>query len=123
MRQSLLLWVMRTQVPGCFPSFNRNLILNRFQKVTRYQIARNHYQNQQSAVEFPLRARARHLPKKKVRIGSKDQTVPQTTSTRGLLSGSRRRRPMRIGDRNGGLISDFEVARRMVLAKIEMHWR
>ena len=24
---------------------------------------------------------------------------------------------MRIGDRNGGLISDFEVARRMVLAK------
>ena len=58
-------------------------------------------------------------PKKKVRIGSKDQTVPQTTSTRGLLSGprSRRRRPMRIGDRNGGLHSDFEVARRMILAK------
>ena len=40
-------------------------ILNRFQKVTRYQIARNHYHNQQSAVEFPLRARATHRPLKK----------------------------------------------------------
>ena len=76
MWQSLPLWAMRTQVPGCFPSFNQTSSKS-ISKVTRYQIARNHYQNQQSAVNFRYELVPESTPKKKLESVVKIKRYPK----------------------------------------------